>query len=66
MKTPMTNEYANEMLRKALERQDEQEIEKWAFIIKSNNDWRVGVKNKIREMKNLELISLYKRSLRIR
>lgn len=55
---PVTNEYAEKRLRKALNNGDLDEAQKWAFIIKANNDFRLTARERERKIKehNLELL----------
>lgn len=46
--TPVTSEYANERLKEALARGDQQEIEKWDMVIRSNNELRIRAKHAAR------------------
>ena len=46
--TPITLDYANERLTAALKAQDSAEIEKWDFIIRSENEYRVKCKQRDR------------------
>lgn len=49
--TPVTTEYAAERLEAALKAGDMEEVEKWAFCIRGNNDMRVRGKHRARYMK---------------
>lgn len=61
---PMTIEYALERLDEALKSQDSEEIAKWDFIIRAENDWRIKCKQRDREMKDnllrLKLKEMYR------
>lgn len=40
---PITIEFALSMLEKSLKKGDRKEIEKWDFVIRSENDYRCGI-----------------------
>lgn len=63
--TPITIEQANDKLKVAIERQNTEEISKWTWIIKSLEEYRIGIKNKIREMKEADLRRKLKESYRL-
>jgi hypothetical protein len=66
MNRPITLEEANEKLRTALSRGDQEEVAKWDFVIRGENDYRVVLKHRNREMRNQSLEAARKESLRTR
>jgi hypothetical protein len=65
MNTPITNEEAVVHLEKALKAGDLEEIAKWDFIIRSNNDFRIRAKQKRREMDNIALEAKFHESYKL-
>lgn len=60
----ITTEYALEKLNDALKEGDLDDVKKWDFIIRSNNEYRIKVKEKIRQAKDdylrLKLRQMYR------
>lgn len=63
--TPMTLEEANERLGVVLKSGNKEEIEKWDFIIRSENEWRIKNKHKERAVEEAYLGRLLRRSYRL-